>query len=743
LIYELSAQYGMPCTYAEGIPVFFSRSGQAVLAYLDWLDGDHDANTLSRMIGADVVDLRKIMTEPEPTGTVRAAQILRDAGAGWGRDRYLSCLDDLIQAYSERRRTGGEDEAMIVRQEFHGRQMAAARLVRSFVGRLLQITPETDTEGKMTLRELARGTATFVEEFARIGGELDGMASMALRKLLDELSVLPETRLTPQEAVKRVRGAVKGTYVGASTPEPGHLHISDCSTGGYSGREYTFILGMDESRHPGIGLQDPVLPDNERRTINRLIRPRRLPLLRERPEENQDVLRGCLARLRGQITVSYSCRSLLEDREQFPSAMVLEIYRLVNDQPEADFTTMRSTLGPPAGFLPTRPIYLDETEWWLGHLRGVGKRGEEISAIARVVYPWLQRGWHAGQERSSNRFTVFDGWVKDSDGELDPRLNREPMSCTQIETLARCPFAYFLRYVLEIEPPEDWSRDPTVWLDPMEFGSLLHEIFRAFMTEVAGREEKPNFTRHWAVLKDIAEGCLDRWRRRVPPPNIPAFTTQRRHVLLTCQTFLKEEEVHCQRVTPHYFEVPFGVPGFESEGPLASQAPVSIDLGEGNNFSLRGSVDRIDHAGGDEYEVWDYKSGSTRVFREEKQLNRGRQIQHALYARAVEILLARIQKRGSVVRSGYFFPGPRADGDRIVKRQDTVSLQRVLNALFNLLREGVFPYAPDSDFCRFCEFQGVCGGSEKANEWSTLKLENDTAPNAVLEPFRRLIDCDD
>jgi len=75
--------------------------------------------------------------------------------------------------------------------------------------------------------------------------------------------------------------------------------------------------------------------------------------------------------------------------------------------------------------------------------------------------------------------------------------------------------------------------------------------------------------------------------------------------------------------------------------------------------------------------------------------------------------------------------------------QDTVALGRVLNALFDLLYEGVFPYAPDSDFCRFCEFEGVCGGREKVNERSTMKLKNRIGGNTVLEPYRRLVGCDD
>ena len=47
-----------------------------------------------------------------------------------------------------------------------------------------------------------------------------------------------------------------------------HLFVSDLENGGMSGREYTFIVGMDESKFPGIQIQDPVMLDEEREKIS-------------------------------------------------------------------------------------------------------------------------------------------------------------------------------------------------------------------------------------------------------------------------------------------------------------------------------------------------------------------------------------------------------------------------------------------------------------------------------------------
>src|SRR5439155_1102527 len=121
----------------------------------------------------------------------------------------------------------------------------------------------------------------------------------------------------------------------------------------------------------------------------------------------------------------------------------------------------------------------------------------------------------------------------------------------------------------------------------------------------------------------------------------------------------------------------------------ASVNPVEIHLGHAGSFLLRGRIDRVDELGPGEFVVWDYKTGGTYGFKENRHLNAGRQIQHALYAMAAERLLSSAEYKARVRRSGYFFPGPRGEGQRISKKQDvpaartgkTTSLVRRMVAL--------------------------------------------------------------
>ena len=76
----------------------------------------------------------------------------------------------------------------------------------------------------------------------------------------------------------------------------------------------------------------------------------------------------------------------------------------------------------------------------------------------------------------------------------------------------------------------------------------------------------------------------------------------------------------------------------------------------------------MDEAPDGTFEVWDYKTGSTWSVREGAGLRGGRQIQPALYAMAFDALLGRAGIPGRVARTGYFFPGRKGEGQRIVIR---------------------------------------------------------------------------
>jgi ATP-dependent helicase/nuclease subunit B len=440
-----------------------------------------------------------------------------------------------------------------------------------------------------------------------------------------------------------------------------------------------------------------------------------------------------LGSLHGKVTMSYSCRDLKEERDLFPSAILLSAYRLITGDGEGDYRDLKRFLGQPAGFFPLdKEVPLNDTEWWLSQ-RDLNDRPDAVLAC----YGHLLQGKQAESVRENERFTEYEGWLPSSRGALDP-VNRDAvLSCSQLEDLANCPFAFFMRHVLGIEPLEEMEKDPGRWLEPHQRGELLHDVFCRFMEELKTKGELPEMKTHLERLRAISMEEVERWKEAVPPSGELAFDREMKDIGQALEIFLRDEEERCRKVAPHFFELSFGT-GWEKRCGSVIEEPVKIALSKGRRFSLRGRIDRVDRSGEHEYEVWDYKTGSADAYKEEGYLNQGKHLQHALYAVAAEILLRKQQdERAKVVRAGYFFPSPRGEGRRIEKDQlRRRELFEVLEHLFELLASGVFPATYDRANCRFCDYARACGGAGVAVDRIVGKMGKDER----LAPLGRLKD---
>ncbi len=747
LVWELSREHAVPCTFGSGVVVSYTRPGQAALAFLDWLGEGFASDALRRALASGALTLSHLDgSDPDSPGTRAAARALRDAGIGWGRERHLTCLDRLVaelEKPEERWHADADlsDDQQRRREERRARHLQAARRARDFARRAVALAPSSEA-GWTDMRSLAAGARTFVSEFGHAGDELDGAARTALDALFEEFMELLPARLSVSAAVERLRDAVVRLSIAADRPRPGRAHVAHYGAGGFSGRRHTFLAGLDEARVPGPDLEDPVLLDEERRRINEESERPLLALGRDRPREAAAAFWACLGRLRGKLTVSYpsfNLRNLSMAGEPASSPAFLDLYRERSGRPDADYADLARALPRAAGFVPDEQAALDESEWWLSRLRDAGATGRDarLAPAVRAAYPWLEDGHRAEQARASQEFTVWDGWVRSGTPELDPRRGGEPFSPSRLQELAKCPFAYFVRHVLRVEEPKDLERDPTRWLEPMDEGSLLHEVFRDFFQKITEAGEKPEAARHRDLILELAEKHILAWRDRIPPRSELAFSLQCEGIRFACRTLLAREEEHCRDVTPRYFEVPFGLPrqAARTRAAVASPDPVSIDVG-GRAFLLRGSIDRVDEAGDGTFHVWDYKTGSALSVREGTGLRGGRQIQPALYAIAFETLLDRAGCPGKVSRSGYFFPGRKGEGQRMLAPVDRAQTREVLRRLFDLLAAGMFPHALSEEDCKFCPYQAICGGAKLASERACEKLASDT--HAVLTEFRKL-----
>ncbi|HUF17579.1 MAG TPA: PD-(D/E)XK nuclease family protein, partial [Thermoanaerobaculia bacterium] len=714
LSYELSAEYSVAATFAEGLSASYTRPGAAALGFLAWVGGAFEAAEIETLLRAGAVDPWR--GEERGVSALAIARALRNARIGWGRQRYISRLE----AWSAARRLLLKDTDLSdARRNAVERDLETSSAAIAFIEPLLTMTAGLAEGTMVKIESLAEATAFFVREKSAIRNEIDAMAERAIVRMLTELSSLPVAEVSRREASARLSDAVIELFVAASNPRPGHLHVVPVRLGGWSGRPFLFTVGLDDSRHPGGSGQDPVLLDAERDALNK-VRGRNLPMMSDRPVRNAAEFHRFLSRAcesaekGGALTLSYSSHNLHEERERFPSSTLLEVARKIHGGHEVLYEDLLRDVATDRWSFVPKGSALSGSEWWLARVFEESGRGRLIRDIERS-YPWLSDGWEAKAARGGNHLTRWDGVITPS-AALDPRLSGTVVSASRLEKLAGCPYRYFLENVLRIQPIEEMDRDPSRWLSPADFGSLLHETLEIFMKETCARGEKPSPQNHAHRINRVADDAIERWVAEVPPPNRPSVERQRQELYEACEVFLRTEDLECSSITAKYFEVGFG----KGSDVLPSFA---IDLGGGQSLQLRGRIDRVDLDDLEPlWDVWDYKSGSRYKFAGGGRLRKGTRIQHAIYARAIEALLAAKGLEGRVRRSGYYFTSRKGDGHRIDILSERGELERVLTLLCDVVASGTFLHGPENE-CKFCDYRVICGDVKEAEEGSARKIE--------------------
>jgi ATP-dependent helicase/nuclease subunit B len=695
-----SARTGLPVTFGDGVPVSFTSPGRLFFGLVAWLLGDFSGDELCRL-----VENGDLVLPGGGPGTALPARtccrLLRGAMIGWGRDRYLDRLKALrdgkkadLEALASGE-AGDDGEDGDARRAGFLSAIAEIDDLSAALARILKIVPVPDPDGAYDFRGLCEAFSRLIGDFGRAESDFDSRARQVLLDRLGEFAA--ESRFPPlplKEALDLVRTAGASVRVGASPPLPGRLHVAGLPSGGYSGRPVTFIAGLDEASFPGRGLQDPVLLDEERAAISEA-----LPTSAEDLRSNLFGLAGIVASLPGRVVLSYPSYDIVEDRESFPSSVVLQAFRLFRGAPDLDYAALEKALPAAAGFLPGGAARaFDEADWWLDRLMADARPDGARTVAAN--FPDLAAGLAAARARAGDTMTAYDGIVDIGPvrEEIDPLAGSGTavMSATRLELLARCPFGYFLRHVLKVQPPEEVALDRTRWLDPLQRGTLVHEVLCEFMGRVAETGEEVDAARHASLMARIAGERIAETRRKIPEPSAAIFESERRDVLETLGIFLAAEAKREDKGRPLAFEKEI--------------AGETIPLGEGRSFRLRGFIDRVDRIGPAAYRIIDYKTGSPAPYENLVHFGRGRTLQPALYAVALEQILARERpgERPRVVESGYLFPSRRGEGHEIMVRGfDRDRLRRLLGDLLGLLGKGYFMAGPDAK-CGFCDYRAAC-----------------------------------
>ncbi|MCH7976301.1 MAG: PD-(D/E)XK nuclease family protein, partial [Bacteroidetes bacterium] len=550
------------------------------------------------------------------------------------------------------------------------------------------------------------------EEFAylQLVRHLDGMCETPL-----------DLELPLSRAAMLLSKALLGGFGRAEAPKPGHLHVVPLENAGFSGRKHLFVVGLHADALSANPVAEPFVPQQadagdesaaDRAALGGSTLPSGHPA-----DLNLWLAVRALARASESVTLSHPVLDPVADDPLEPSPLFLRARWRAKGDLKQETPIFRIAHG--TNRLASAGA-IDGTEYaiLLGRSAAEPRPNEAARRLLAEQFPGAAQGLESRRQKDNPEIlTEHDGWIGEPGaihhGDLESLnlFGEDALSATRLQTLATCPHKYFLRYVLGLKPAEE-PPDEDEWLDALQRGDVLHQIFRRFM-ESLSPGQRPTAADE-DTLQRVFEEVLAEREATYPPPD-SAVGRKTRNRLWEAIGIFFQTELAQEGYEPVAFELGFGnepdrrhehPPGY----PEDHTGPLTLDLPGLPPIRVKGYVDRVDRAldGKDagRFAVWDYKTGSSKKFVDKSDpLDEGRLIQPHLYAHALREAFG-----WDVAKTGFSFPTVRENGYR--EEYPVASAERlagVINDLSVLPPAGFFVQAPNAENCTYCDYREACG----------------------------------
>lgn len=662
------------------------------------------------------------------------------SGLNQWRDRLVRFVDDL-NADAERF-DGDEDNQW--RVDLYRSQTEHATALASFVERLVT---DLQYEGKQSWSDIADWCRKLLRSYFGTKQSREGWpaheqkAANIVNDTIEQIGDLDG--VDPNPSVEAFRRALElqlsDKQLSHGTFGQGVL-VGPVSLGIGLELDQIIVLGLAEGSLPARSLDDPLLPDR--------IRSKTVPHLQTRTDKTHDTHRALLAVMAAanHTLFTFPRGDLRQSAQRTPSRWLLDTCEAFDGVRPAAETLGRDTgvwLTEVPSFVAglrstTFPAHLQEYD-----MRAILDWSDEAKDIFKA--PPVQQRKELRQAvdqingRRSARFTRFDGNIRegiDSSAVEYLETHGQVTSAARLELWAKCPHAYFVRYILGVESVEDPEEQYRT--GPLEFGKLVHKVLERWISELIanGALKDPNSElsdEDLDRLKEIGTEEAQGLESRGYAGRLIYWTRDTQLFLDDLVKFSKfdAEKRSTNASIPIELELGFGLP-------TGSQEAVTIDLGTGRTVDLRGAVDRVDEDAAGNLFVIDYKTGSTRTFNklDEDPIQGGTRLQLLLYALAAQQILAR---ENVSVDGAYWFVTSKGEFKELgypitaeLKKKGLSTVSKIIDGI----ESGLFPAHPAKpEFrpfvdCKFCEPDGL-GLSYQHADW--LRKSQDRALLPYIE----------
>ncbi|MCP4377180.1 MAG: hypothetical protein GY794_13520, partial [bacterium] len=341
-----------------------------------------------------------------------------------------------------------------------------------------------------------------------------------------------------------------------------------------------------------------------------------------------------------------------------------------------------------------------------------GKEPQKLTRVAGGLWASHKR-WRTGP------CDAFDGHLDDPKiiAELKQRYpDKVVFSASSLNSFGLCPWRYFAKYVLGLEP----LNVPQRMLQPTSRGQFIHNVLfttikRLFdaqggpvrIAEVSDDELTETLQ---GALRDVSEPL----QAAAPYPALWRIQKDRMHSQM--RSYLMSLKSSAPQALCEHFELAFGMDPHSDEpsDTMSRNEAVVIETSSGN-IRLRGKIDRVDRNDSADLLVIDYKSGALPSARD---IVAGRNLQLPLYSSAVAEILSGQSAGGAFHRIGDgngkkcldFSPETTNRGIAKLGGYDEVMKEAMLRVseFVTAMSEGQFDLHPTSDCPSYCSFRQIC-----------------------------------
>ncbi|HVG08389.1 MAG TPA: PD-(D/E)XK nuclease family protein [Thermoanaerobaculia bacterium] len=475
--------------------------------------------------------------------------------------------------------------------------------------------------------------------------------------------------------------------------------------------EHLFLIGLNRDVFPRGVREDPLLPDDLRRVLQRVLPD--VPVKLAGFDEERWLFAHLLS---ASPAVTLSWQGVDEDGKALSPSPLL---RDLGDVPKVPALWSREAVGQGPRTAGERAVLaaLHGPRSGLGRVLNIAL-GDNLAAARLAILDELDPDLRTPEGRAARaRLGPYFGFVGSMSGhEKDPR--RRELWVTYLEAMASCPWQLFLQKLLRLEPTPD-PLEMAPGTDPLLLGNLAHAVLERIAREAGVEKEKGIVAVPWPAERNLETGLQEESARLLAEEGIflPGLARALAEQVRPRLEAARDSD---------WAEGPLPVLRVEDEGSL------EVRDAEGRARSVRFRADRVDLLENGALRRTDYKTGKpiSRAKREEvrrrgfmEKVRAGTHLQGVAYGLASEQAVGRYLFLRPDVEARVFEAGP-DDRDLAEAFQGTV------RAVLSVWDAGAFfPRVVDPagrgepGRCKVCEVAEACvrgdsGARLRLFEWA-------------------------